>query len=219
MNNESKRAVFVAAILPALLVVLIIFVLVLPRVRENRQETPDAGPGATPAETVDSFESCVAAGNPIMESYPRQCATADGRTFTEAIDTGTDTPMVGADRDEHGCIGSAGYMWCAPKEKCLRVWEEPCYVDLAEEVAYHLADKYDRPVEEVRVTVTGEESDHASGGVVFGEGGPGEGGVWLARRQGNMWEVVFDGNGSIDCGTMRGEYGFPDSILQPNFCD
>ena len=34
--------------------------------------------------------------------------------------------LVGADRDEHGCIGSAGYTWCEPKQKCLRQWEEPC---------------------------------------------------------------------------------------------
>jgi hypothetical protein len=34
--------------------------------------------------------------------------------------------MVGNDRDEHGCIGSAGYLWCEAKQKCLRIWEEPC---------------------------------------------------------------------------------------------
>jgi len=36
------------------------------------------------------------------------------------------TTMVGNDRDEHGCIGSAGYSWCEAKQKCLRIWEEPC---------------------------------------------------------------------------------------------
>ncbi len=34
--------------------------------------------------------------------------------------------MVGNDRDEHGCIGSAGYSWCEVKQKCLRSWEEKC---------------------------------------------------------------------------------------------
>ncbi len=34
--------------------------------------------------------------------------------------------MVGNDRDEHGCIGSAGYSWCEAKGKCLRPWEEKC---------------------------------------------------------------------------------------------
>jgi len=36
--------------------------------------------------------------------------------------------MVGNDRDEHGCIGSAGYTWCEQKQKCLRTWEEECVV-------------------------------------------------------------------------------------------
>lgn len=34
--------------------------------------------------------------------------------------------LVGNDRDEHGCIGSAGYTWCGLKNKCLREWEEAC---------------------------------------------------------------------------------------------
>lgn len=36
------------------------------------------------------------------------------------------TPLVGADRDVHGCIGSAGYTWCASKKKCLRLWIDTC---------------------------------------------------------------------------------------------
>lgn len=34
--------------------------------------------------------------------------------------------LVGNDRDEHGCIGSAGYIWCEAKQKCLRTFEETC---------------------------------------------------------------------------------------------
>jgi len=36
---------------------------------------------------VTSFEECVAAGNPVMESYPRQCRSADGQHFVEDIST------------------------------------------------------------------------------------------------------------------------------------
>lgn len=36
--------------------------------------------------------------------------------------------IVGGDSDEHGCKGSAGYSWCEVKNKCLRIWEEPCLV-------------------------------------------------------------------------------------------
>ncbi|MEB3075895.1 hypothetical protein [Capnocytophaga gingivalis] len=33
------------------------------------------------------------------------------------------TPMVGGDRDEHGCIGSAGYTWSALRGECIQVFE------------------------------------------------------------------------------------------------
>lgn len=36
---------------------------------------------------IDSFEQCLAAGNPIMESHPRQCRTMDGKHFVEQIDS------------------------------------------------------------------------------------------------------------------------------------
>lgn len=38
---------------------------------------------------IDSFEECVEAGYPVMESYPRQCS-ANGQTFTEVIVTETE---------------------------------------------------------------------------------------------------------------------------------
>jgi hypothetical protein len=37
---------------------------------------------------VRSFEECVAAGNVILESYPRQCRTESGETFVEDIGNG-----------------------------------------------------------------------------------------------------------------------------------
>jgi putative lipoprotein len=35
----------------------------------------------------------------------------------------TTTSTTGSDRDEHGCIGSAGYTWCEKEGKCVRPWE------------------------------------------------------------------------------------------------
>ena len=46
--------------------------------------------------------------------------------FYYLIDNSQPTGPLGGDRDEHGCIGSAGYSWCESKSKCLRVWEEGC---------------------------------------------------------------------------------------------
>lgn len=31
--------------------------------------------------------------------------------------------LVGNDRDEHGCIGSAGYTWSYALHDCVRLWE------------------------------------------------------------------------------------------------
>ena len=81
-----------------------------------------------------------------------------------------------------------------------------------------LANKYNKPLSEVKVTIQKEAPGFASGSVLFGQDEQGEGGLWLAVA-GNQWDVVWDGNGSIDCNKMRQEYGFPDTILKPNFCD
>lgn len=90
--------------------------------------------------------------------------------------------------------------------------------DTASAIAAFLAKKYQKPVSDVHVTVSKEVPGFAAGSVLFGQGGPGEGGMWLAVL-GNGWEVVWDGNGNVDCQKMRTEYGFPDTILKPNFCD
>ena len=44
-----------------------------------KEDSPDVG-------EIDDFESCIAAGNPAMESYPRQCRDPEkDRTFVENI--------------------------------------------------------------------------------------------------------------------------------------
>jgi len=50
------------------------------------QETPPVNNQNqnVPVVTVTNFEECVAAGNPVMESYPRQCRAGD-KNFIEYI--------------------------------------------------------------------------------------------------------------------------------------
>lgn len=36
---------------------------------------------------------------------------------------------AGGDRDSHGCIGSAGYLWSELKEKCIRLFEDGIRLD------------------------------------------------------------------------------------------
>ena len=38
-----------------------------------------------PINEINSFDDCVADGNPIMEYYPRQCRTEDGKNYVEII--------------------------------------------------------------------------------------------------------------------------------------
>ena len=35
----------------------------------------------------------------------------------------TKPAIVGADKDAHGCLPSAGYTWCAKMNQCVRPWE------------------------------------------------------------------------------------------------
>lgn len=77
-----------------------------------------------PAQEVISFETCAAAGYPVMESYPRQCRTPDGRTYAEEIAEQTtydnasanlivvDTPFPGSvTGKEFSVIGRARGTW------------------------------------------------------------------------------------------------------------
>lgn len=38
-------------------------------------------------QSISTFEECAQAGYPIMESYPEQCKTPDGRNFTKQLPT------------------------------------------------------------------------------------------------------------------------------------
>jgi hypothetical protein len=40
-----------------------------------------------------------------------------------------DAPKVGADQDEHGCKGSAGYIWSVVKNECIRIFESGIRLD------------------------------------------------------------------------------------------
>lgn len=66
----------------------------------------------------------IASGAVVGISYALKkcCSVVEDKINLEEIKG----PVVGGDRDEHGCIGSAGYSWCEEKQKCLRVWEEEC---------------------------------------------------------------------------------------------
>lgn len=259
--------------------------------------------------------------------------------------------IIGGDKDEHGCIGSAGYSWCEAKQKCLRTFEEFCsdqVVDLVKKIkeasnvelilkgettfnwivsdkttwaeksipgvlyqvddikrtdydkiekffkdnyeldinnvadgvvgglrGYHvdymacvlnfkhnlleenenapteiigdsmtvklecgyfnsndvneiligqkirelLAVKYKKNIADVIVNIKKSDETHAMGNISFKMNGQtGEGGMVLAIKEQDEWKLVYDGNGSVDCPSLKNTYGFSNDMLI-NFCD
>jgi hypothetical protein len=108
------------------------------------------------------------------------------------------TTIVGGDRDEHGCIGSAGYSWCEVKNKCLREWEEPCdTTDVVEEVQDDLVVE----VSPVNMTLTMKEWEWVQ---TKGESGE------IAPKTAGVFTLTFSGEGAVaigtDCNSMSGTY-------------
>jgi hypothetical protein len=51
--------------------------------------------GDTNMPVVQNFQECVDAGYPVMETYPEQCRTPDGRTFVNPDQVAPNTPDAG----------------------------------------------------------------------------------------------------------------------------
>jgi hypothetical protein len=76
------------------------------------QETPTAPndeTGAITTQEINSFEACAQAGFPVMESYPRQCRTADGKSFTEALEDSATTVSSTVQPENPAEIGLSNY--------------------------------------------------------------------------------------------------------------
>lgn len=89
---------------------------------------------------------------------------------------------------------------------------------LEQQVQITLAQKYKKDLVDVNVAVNKQDQNHAVGMVNFGQGVNVEGGLFLAVKNNDIWVVVFDGNGSVDCLKMKDTYNFSTSLLQ-GICD
>lgn len=70
------------------------------------------------ARFITSFEECVAAGYPVMESYPRQCRTPEGAVYTEEIGGERTATATG------GCfIGGCNSEICSDQEGMMSTCE------------------------------------------------------------------------------------------------
>lgn len=51
------------------------------------------------------------------------CGGTESKTDATTIDSTFAVNKAGADKDAHGCIGSAGYTWSVVKDSCIRPFE------------------------------------------------------------------------------------------------
>jgi len=79
---------------------------------EDKQKCIRAWEEPCESAPVTDFDSCVAAGNPVMESYPRQC-NANGQTFTEPINL------------EEQCTINGG-TWIDSAHECEGIGKDAC---------------------------------------------------------------------------------------------
>ncbi len=70
-----------------LTIIVLLAIIVAPVVTGNWYVVAYGDIDSTHASPISNFVECVAAGNPILESYPEQCRTAEGFLFTNEIYT------------------------------------------------------------------------------------------------------------------------------------
>jgi hypothetical protein len=64
------------------------------------------------------------AGEPTLRTFANGCLmdAAKATLVAQGECAAKPTPMVGGDTDAHGCKGSAGYLWNAELQQCVRPW-------------------------------------------------------------------------------------------------
>ena len=79
-----------------------------------------------------------------------------------------------------------------------------------EQIKEAFAEKYNKPLSDVNVTISDNTGTYAKGGVSFaGETG---GGWWLAYNDSSGWIIVADGNGTVMCEEIE-PYNFPVDLV------
>jgi len=94
------------------------------RLKDGRVKSLQAGDVL--AEVVGTLHSGRNVGSvPVKLLVFYTGVEGQGHTLMVRRQSQSQTPpvAVGADRDSHGCIGSAGYSWCEREKACVRPWE------------------------------------------------------------------------------------------------
>lgn len=68
---------------------------------------------------VKMMSVCLACAGALLAG----CGNSREKNAAAAAET-EKTEIVGDDKDEHGCIASAGYTWSEVQKDCIRLWEK-----------------------------------------------------------------------------------------------
>ena len=68
---------------------------------------------------VTMMSVCLACAGALLAG----CGNSREKNAAAAAET-EKTEIVGDDKDEHGCIASAGYTWSEVQKDCIRLWEK-----------------------------------------------------------------------------------------------
>lgn len=108
----------------------------------------------------------------------------------------TEKQMVGSDKNVHGCIGSAGYVWSEVRNDCIRLFESGVAVksvNNADEVAYVVLSQDSL---KVQLFYSGEAKPE----ILNRTGNSQEGYVWSSntrnstvRFENNKWAILVAG--------------------------
>jgi putative hemolysin len=115
---------------------------------------------------------------------------------------------------DRSCLRSGNCSQCQGKKNCA-VQQKETTVDINQITAtlkQLFADKYKKKIADVSVTINQATNDYARGGVKLSAAKTAEGGNFLAVKVNGSWQIIFDGNGSINC-NLKEQYGFPDEML------
>lgn len=73
------------------------------------------------------------------------------------------------------------------------------------------AQKYNKPADQVILSISQQTNNHVRGTVQFS--GEMSGAMFLAARENNIWKIVFDGNGVYTCQAVE-PYNFPAAMVE-----
>jgi hypothetical protein len=79
--------------------------------------------------TITTFVvACDSKSNILKEPIASEPISAaviatENSSVAKAAQTNASMPLVGSDKDAHGCIPSAGYIWCTKESTCVKPWD------------------------------------------------------------------------------------------------